>query len=465
MNQHLRRLGAALLGALAFMALASTFWGVIARDRLLARPDNPRLVLAEQRIQRGMIVDRYGVPLAYTRDEDGDGLVERVYAWPEAAFATGYYSLRYGATGAESLADAHLRGDALLSPREQYSRQLMNQDQAGGDVQLTIDSGLQRALDQALAGRRGAIVVLDSDNGDILAMVSSPRYDPNTLDADWDFLREDANAPLLNRALQGQYQPGAALEPLLLATAINAGLATPGDLAAPVGAAVVESHTLPCGVDYLAARSLGESLVAACPAPFGPLAERLGEERLRTMLIDFGLEDQIGALLGGALDGEVSSGGAVAIDAALLGIGQSDYTVSPLEMARIASALGERGVIPPVRLIRATRPPESIEWTEAPAQGATRGTISQAALNAIQDLMHASARNGAAQFAAVEGLAIYGHGGLALSGPEGELLAWFIGSVRADEQGYAVAVLVEEASGVAEAGKIAAVAFERLPRE
>jgi peptidoglycan glycosyltransferase len=89
---------------------------------------------------------------------------------------------------------------------------------------LTLDAGLQASVAESLSPYRGAAVVLEASTGNLLALASSPGFDPNRLDADWEMLTAQADAPLLNRATQGTYQPGMILAPFLLAQAVDDGL-------------------------------------------------------------------------------------------------------------------------------------------------------------------------------------------------------------------------------------------------
>jgi cell division protein FtsW (lipid II flippase) len=197
------------------VAAAAGFWGVVQADMLTARTDNPRRVDAELATQRGSIVDRNGVELAASAlvaTTNNVPRFQRVYSKTVAAPAVGYYSQRYGVGGMEAFADAILRGP--------YSRidDLLHRRRMGSPVTLTLDSELQTRLFNAISATnpmtvtRGAAVVMNWRTGEVLAMVSAPTFDANKLDAAWDALRTDPNAPLINRTTQGLYQPGMMLQ-------------------------------------------------------------------------------------------------------------------------------------------------------------------------------------------------------------------------------------------------------------
>jgi len=227
MTHNIQRLAQFILFGFALIAASLLYWQVARAPGLAAREDNPRLVQAELRVRRGRLLDRNGEVLAYSDpqpDPSGlDGVVQRHYPEPDASHTVGYYSLRYGTGGAEAAFDNTLRGQ--LAPLDR----LLHRPQAGYDARLSIDMAAQRVADQALGDRRGAIVVLDTDTGEVMVLVSHPAYDPNTLDEDWDVLALDPDAPLLNRATQGVYALGDLARLVGLTGLLSAGITTPPD--------------------------------------------------------------------------------------------------------------------------------------------------------------------------------------------------------------------------------------------
>jgi peptidoglycan glycosyltransferase len=227
MTQNIQRVAQSILLGFAVVAVSLLYWQIARAPGLVAREDNPRLVQAELRAQRGRLLDRRGEVLAYSDlllDPSGLGsIVERRYPHSEASHAAGYYSLRYGTGGAEAAFDSALRGQ--LSPLDR----LLHRPRVGGDATLSLDLAAQRAADLALGERRGAVVLLDIATGEVLVLVSHPSYDPNTLDDDWEALAEDPVAPLLNRATQGVYALGDLARLVGLTGLLSAGITTPSD--------------------------------------------------------------------------------------------------------------------------------------------------------------------------------------------------------------------------------------------
>lgn len=205
-----QRLAVFFLLAFGVLAAAVGYWTFVARGSLIARADNPRALIVYNRIQRGRILDRSGLPLAETVGQPGDYV--RRYEL-SAALVVGYASFLYGTSGVEAAADSILAdADAEDEFVRWWKHDLLGEPQIGRDVQLTLDIEFQRAAFDALDGRAGAIVIVDTANGGILAMASSPSFDPARIDADFETITADANGPLVNRATLGLYRADALLD-------------------------------------------------------------------------------------------------------------------------------------------------------------------------------------------------------------------------------------------------------------
>jgi len=228
-----RDLAIFFLIAFAVLGLATGYWNFVARESLVSRDDNPRAVILYHRAQseRGSILDRNGLALAETTGEP-DKFVRRYDL--SAAQVLGYASFRYGLSGIEAAADATLSGDEGLSDLERWRRHdLLGELQVGRDVQLTLDLNWQHATFSALANRPGAIVVVAPHSGDLLALASSPSFDPAQLDADFETFTANANGPLINRATAAVYPAGELLS--LFPSILD--LPSPPDLPVPTVAA------------------------------------------------------------------------------------------------------------------------------------------------------------------------------------------------------------------------------------
>ena len=200
-------LAAFLLLALTALALVDGWWAFARGPALLARTDNPRRALADRYVYRGALLTRGNLPLAETAGAVG-GYTRR-YRDPALGPVIGYNHPVYGLAGLEASLDPTLRGLQGNDPLTIWRHHLLyGQPPPGLDIRLTLDPGLQSLADDLLAGRRGALILLNAGSGEILVMASHPGFDANLLDETWDILIADPQAPLVNRVTQGRYRSG-----------------------------------------------------------------------------------------------------------------------------------------------------------------------------------------------------------------------------------------------------------------
>lgn len=168
---------------------------------------NARLDRFSDRIVRGKIMAGDGTVLAETQ-VDADGNETRVYYYGSVFDHAVGYSAK-GKTGIEALANFYLL-TSHVNLLEQVGNELSGRKNLGDNVYTTLDAELQQAAYAALGDRKGVVIAMEPDTGKVLAMVSKPGYDPNTLLQDWDWLTDGGNeeGQLLNRATQGLYPPG-----------------------------------------------------------------------------------------------------------------------------------------------------------------------------------------------------------------------------------------------------------------
>ncbi len=482
MTRELRQITRALLALFAVTALAAAYWGVWRSGALLAREDNARNVLRERHIQRGAIYDRDGALLAESVP-DANGFMQRRYPDPSVSGAVGYYSFTYGTAGIEAAFDAELRGDLWLDDWDRFLLGLLHRAQRGGDVRATLDLDVQRAASDALGGRSGAVVLLDVPSGAVLALVSQPNYDPNTLDAHWDALTADLEAsPLLNRAVAGLYQPGGTLETAILA----AWLREFPDLA-DGGAALLEAPvpqaTAPVRVNGLTLHCLGttpakpmtllDAYAWACPAPFARAFEGdlLTPQRFWELLGTLGLLDPpqlAGFETAASPSAHRLSAHTPPDELTAELVGQGSLTVTPLHMAQLAAAIANRGNGVPVHLADAVRPPSATTWQPLDVPAQQPALLRPDVAEALRRAMRATAeRNPALARAKVDGMTLYGHLAPAYAGPDATPYAWFVGFAEyTDADGaphtVALAVLVENEAHVRVATEVAAAVLRAL---
>ena len=346
----LRRVAYTMSALFLGLALLSGYWAVGRASDLATRDDNPRKVLYEYSIVRGRILDRQKVVLAESRLED-DRSATRRYPVPQAAPVTGYTSVRYGSSGIELAFDELLRGEDL-GPLESAIRQALHRYPEGHDLQLTLDAALQTKAQNSLQEHTGAVVVMDARSGAILALASSPTFNPENIDQDWDMLVSSSSSPLMNRATQAQYQPGTVLQTAILSEILIENLAT---LTTTVPSAAepidIDGATLQCASDIPAIATLADAYGASCPSPFAAYAKWIGKDGLDAAFARWHLTTPIAFEIPAAgptidLD-QIATSAEIALEA----IGQGLLTVSPFQVASVVATLANNGVMPPAHIV------------------------------------------------------------------------------------------------------------------
>lgn len=445
MQRRLVRLNLIFQIGFGLVALALAYWGVVRASALLARDDNARRVESELRLQRGAILDSRGQTLAHSV---GVGRLERVYPFSFSGPAVGYYSFRHGVAGIEAGLDATLRGDGQ-SFWAAWRQQLLHQPQQGRSVRLTLDARAQAVGDEALGRHAGALLVLSLPDASILALVSHPSYDPNQIDAQFEALTGDPGAPLLNRATQGQYQPGLMLQPLLVGAGLARGMI---QLTAPVADA---NRPVVAGEVALICQSLlpdpttwADVVAHQCPAPMLQLADEFGRNGLLQLFNAWGFA------AAPELPIEAAEPLPLTIDNPQLAIlGQENLTISPLQMALAWAGLVSAEPLPAPRLVASIQDGAG-QWQSQPTQGpaVTGGLDSD--LTGLAGQVLGPLRSPENLIEQVS---------LVLSGPNRATNGWYVGaSLPRPGPGYLVAVVVEDSRQIEVARDIGRNVLQQL---
>ncbi len=362
-----RLLGGALILGLSAVALISGWWAIYRGPDLLTRTDNPRRVIADRFVLRGSLLDREETPLNVTIGEPG--AYSRTYQVPALAPVLGYLDPVYGQAGLEDSLDSYLRGQDGQPPTDLWWNNLVyGQPPPGLDVRLSLDLRLQNLADEALTGQRGALVLLNAQSGEILAMASHPGFNPAALSSAWLTLVGDPDAPLINRAVQGRYPAGSALGPFLLASALDTAPLPdpPQDHALELDGARYSCAAVPDTEDW------GPLIRAGCPEPIQSLTNLLGLEGTLTLFDRLGFFEQPDLRLDSGPDEPPLNNG----DPITLALGPGGLRLSPLQMALAAAAVSSGGTVPPPRLSIAYNSPVD-GWSLLPPTATPREALSR----------------------------------------------------------------------------------------
>jgi len=162
-------------------ALASGWWAVIRGPDLLARSDNPRRIIEDRYVPRGMLLDRTNTQINST--EGKTSTYTRVYKYPDLSTVVGYNHPIYGQSGLEASLDEYLRGlRGNPTATIWWNHLLYGMAPKGLDVRLSLDLYLQFRADEMMTGQRGTVILLNAQTGEIYVMSSHPTFDPSRLD-------------------------------------------------------------------------------------------------------------------------------------------------------------------------------------------------------------------------------------------------------------------------------------------
>jgi peptidoglycan glycosyltransferase len=461
MNTSLRRVSVTIMALIVLLLANATLTQVFTADGLRADPRNQRILLDEYSRQRGQI-SAGGQLLAYSTSTNGHFRFLREYPNPLAyAPVTGFYSLQYSSTGLEHAEDSILNG----SDERLFGRRLADfftgRDPRGGSVATTINPSVQEAawdaMQQGCSGPcKGAVVALEPSTGKILAMVSSPSFDPNLLASHdgatqsnaWQQLRDDANSPLVNRAISETYPPGSTFKVITTAAALQAGATTSTQVTSapriplPDSTATLENYGgTSCGSGPTT--TLHDAFAKSCNTAFVELGIKTGADAMRNTARAFGLDTPLPPTPLQVADSTVGP----IDDAAALGmtsIGQKDVALTPLQNAMIAATIANDGVTMQPYLVEDLKGPDLANIsTTTPHQ--LRRAVSAQVADTITGLM-IDAEQVTSQKGAISGVQIASKTGTAEHGTDPRNTpphAWYIAFAPAKAPKVAVAVLVE----------------------
>ncbi|WP_343946853.1 penicillin-binding protein 2, partial [Pseudonocardia zijingensis] len=378
---------------------------------------------------------------------------------PVYAPVTGYYSITYSSSGVERAADEVLNGsdDRLFARR--LSDLITGRDPSGGNVVLTLDPDVQRAAYDQLTDRgyTGAVVALRPKTGEILAMVSTPSFDPNELashDADermsaWQRFNE-ADPPVLpNRAISETYPPGSTFKLIDVAAALSSGRYTPDSQFTAASAITLQGTNTQlqnfngnaCGTGETA--SLRDALQRSCNTAFAQLSAELGEEALRTQAERFGIgttDLQVPMPVATSTIGDIPDTAALQQSS----IGQRDVALTPLQNAMVVAAIANGGVVMQPHLISQIQSQDltPVETTEPDRLGQA---VDSSVARTLTEMM-VNNENSYSGSGKITGVQIAAKTGTAEHGANPQAVAphvWYVAFAPADDPQIAVAVLVE----------------------
>lgn len=482
MNASVRRLMTVV--ALMFLALmvAATATQFITAPTLNADGRNVRTIYQEYGRDRGPIIVA-GEPIAHsTPVDDVYGYLRQYPQGSLYAHLTGYFAAALSSmTGLEQAENAVLNGTADSLVVQRIQDLITGSQPQGGSIELTIDPRAQQVATEALGSQRGAVVALDARTGAILAMVSTPSFDPNRLAthnggearaAYAELLADDAD-PLINRAIGGNlYAPGSSFKTIVAAaflenSAGDADTLVPSvaELQLPQSTHVIRN---PGGISCTSEDEapLRYTFTHSCNTTFAQLAMDLGHDAIRAQAeaFGFGTAEEIPLRVTPSRYPE----GMDDAQTAMTGIGQYEVAVTPLQMAMVAQAIANGGTQMEPYLV-ATQRRADLQVVARTEPRVLRESVSPETARILTELMTGVVAEGTGRPAQLPGITVAGKTGSAQTGTDSGPHAWFTAFAPAEDPQVAIAVVVEAggndgqtASGGTTAAPIARAVLDSL---
>jgi len=471
----LGRVGLSLALAFGFLAVGAGYWQVLRSSDLSRSPDDAAVIAASRHIVRGVITDRDGNVLASNK-RDKNGEPYRVYADPSLSEVIGYASSTFGTAGLERAWDAQLSGVVSPDPLLDLTRKFRVDPSDPQALQTTLVLSLQEAAVKALGDNTGAVVMLDPRSGEILALASTPDFDANqianpaTSTAAMAKLVADSGHPLIPRAVAGQYVPGSIFKIVTATAALGSGSISTGTTFAQQPAAektgllvsgfrVHDGHHLFTGSKPLA---FDEAVEVSCNIYFALSGLKTGGAQLADWASRFGFGEHIPFDLPTAVSQVTNGGGSFGggftddVELANAAYGQGETLVTPLQMALVASAVANGGVLMTPHLVRSAT---GKSGTTTVADSVWQQVMPAGIASEIGSAMRLAVNGSLGQIftfgAQVPGLVVAGKSGTAELDPGNDPHSWFIGFAPYDNPQVAIAVLVEHGGHTVRASPIA----------
>jgi len=421
------------------------YFNVVESADFINSPYNTRQNTFAERVTRGKIVSESGETLAYT-DVDGEGNETRVYPYGNIfAHVTGYTS--NGKSGIESLMNFQ-----LLTSHAGYLEQFMNsirdEKNMGDTVVTTLDTSLQQVAYDALGDYRGAVVVMEPQTGKILAMVSKPDFDPNTLASNWDTLvNDESNSSLLNRATQGAYPPGSTFKIITALAYIREHGTIDGFSYLCEGSITEQGHTVNCfNSNAHGQEDLTSAFANSCNSAFARIGLDLDSSLFTSVSKDLLFNKKLPVDISyrkSSFSLDKDSGMPLVMQTS---IGQGNTLMSPMHMALIVSAIANEGNLMNPYLVEeiTNYNGDRVSLTK---KSTYKQLMSEEEASMLMQLMESVVRQGTASQLSGEAYTAAGKTGSAeYDTAEGRgTHSWFVGVSNVEDPDIVVSVIAEGA--------------------
>jgi len=428
-----------------FAALVVYFGKFMIRDRaaVINSSLNPRMNITDAEVARGSIFDSEGRPLAASSG------AKREYPYGRAfAHVVGYADKTAGLSGVEQKYNLSLQS-VHLELVQRLANFITASPIRGNDIYLTLNAELQELAYGLLEGHKGAVIIAEPSTGKILAMVSRPDFDPNTVGGEWAALRADnENSPLLNRASQGKYPPGSVFKVLTAAAALESlhDIAEYRYECAGSEDFNGEANRIRCfNSTEHGTVDIHRAFALSCNTFFANVGFGMGPTALADQADRLYFNRQIPFALEAGASSFPLTEGAGASEIIETSIGQGRTMATPLHMALITSAIANGGIMmKPYVADRVVAYNGSVTDKTLPV--AVDRVFEPETAVLLKNMMAETMEYGTGVDAKPDGFTSAGKTGSAQN-PIGEDHGWFIGFAPAEEPAVTVCVVLENCGG------------------
>lgn len=439
-----------------------TYFEIFVGPTIVNNTYNKRLWVKRNEVLRGTIYDRNKKPLTTSTKVSSETQKREYTGGPMFAHVLGYVNIKYGITGLEKKYDSELMATNIQDTIESFIKNKgKTEAKVGNNLQTTLDYNIQKTAYDALGSNRGAVVALNPKTGEILALVSKPSFDPNSLEDIWKNINEDKNKPLINRATAGLYPPGSTFKTITAISALENIRGIQNRTFNDNGKLVFNSKESLSNFNGESFGNIGfkDAYVNSSNVVFGTLGLELGNDKLKSTAEKFFFNKSTPS------DGVVIENSQFPTlksyekgNMAQSAIGQATVLASPMEMALVASTIANDGIMMKPYLVQQVTSSKGVA-IKSIAPEAIGQIISRDTSATMKDFMRAVVQQGTGVNASIPGIEVCGKTGTADHYDEGSQAvphSWFIGFAPYNNPQIAVAVIVEDGGqgGIA-AAKIA----------
>ena len=470
MNAEIRKVAFVALSLVGALVVGTTYWQAWGAGGLSARQDNAIKRVAQFKIKRGLIYAADGSVLAANRKRRTAGETFYFRHYPQRSLASnvvGYSTQARSRAGLERSLNDYLTGSNgnLHTVLRTKLDALTGKTVVGNSVVLTIDPQIQRAAQRALGSNCGAAVALEPSTGRVLAMATSPGYDPNVVEHKFGSIVTrkaacSAAAPLLNRAVAGLYAPGSTFKLVAAAAALDTGAVRPDTTFVDRGYCIeygkpVYNFADQSGPERFGTVTFAQALQHSINAVFCEVGKSLGGLKILDYGRRFGMYSESGLetprdeqrLSGLYRRGRLfSPKHDYEVDPGRLAFGQERLGVTPLQMAMVTATIANGGVLMRPYVVELIETPGGKVLVRHEPKEVGR-VMKRSTANALTDMMVFVVTAGTGTAAQIAGVDVAGKTGTAETGAAGRNTTWFVAFAPAKRARVAVAVALENQTG------------------